>query len=97
MLLSFIARTHFSITATFEASDLLALGGLCGIGRLNCQVCHRLICSMDGGEIIFVVGIVSNCSHRIFADADAFRISFCAVHEAFIDTEGSLLAKVTLK
>jgi hypothetical protein len=32
-----------------------------------------------------------------FADADAFHMSFCAAHEALVDTEGSLLAKVTLK
>jgi len=32
-----------------------------------------------------------------FADADAFHISFCAAREALVDTEGSLLTKVTSK
>jgi hypothetical protein len=62
------------------------------IGRIDCQIRHRLICNMDGVEIIFVAGIVSNYSRRPFADA--FHISFCVALEA---KEGSLSAKFPLK
>lgn len=79
------------ISALQQPSKLLTycpLGGLSGRGRLNSQVCRRLICSIDRDEVIFVAGIGSNCGCRFFADAGAFHISFCEAHEALIDTEG---------